>query len=775
MATACETDILDQIGDDFLSCTICLEQFKCPKTLPCLHTFCQHCLVTLVKKTGHLNCPTCTAPCQLSNKGVSDIKTNFFIGNLIEIFQKRSDQTELKCGGCKAGKATNKCMDCQQLNCDDCVQAHGRFPAMKAHRIVSLQRLVGHDGAEPSKAEAGTERSDFCVTHPERQLTLFCDTCEMAICADCAADEHHEPGHSYQNLEDAAEECMKQLADLVEKLKSKESALRRTTNTVLKELDDTHQEDIQIVKKKVQQVIDKTRVEEKSTIEELNDEYKKKKKCAQAAVDELEMKNGDIVGTCRYLETLMHHGNGVQLLSTIKRDNIKHIKELLAKNSELILDNVDTKSCISEKFNDDCDITILFRKDVCLSQCTAVSQQDDRHVKVLVTTRDAGDRQIVSGQEVKAKLLRPDGSLVTMEILDHGDGTFMATAYKSMMGNYQVTVTVGGKEVPSSPIVIPYMKKALVKSIRLRLKGSKIIPSRIAAVNRDGDIATCCWYKGTSDIFVISKDGTLKHTFKSNGDAIHVAVSDDNVYYSIQNGYKHKQIRRSFILVVQKDDGKVIKELEDPELEHAKCMAVSPVSGNVYVSLGKENSVNVYNEDGKYLRSFGSDGTGQGEFNNPCGIAITARGMVFVADKCNHRIQVFDENDEFAYQFGLRGKFARSCDLHYPELLATDGNKHVYVSDQNNIKMFEMGGHFICQVDYHWQNFESPRDIAITNDVPYRLLIAGQYRDKHCINVLEVPDQNTATAQNYYKENQAVIFFLLLSIFSVVLMSWFWQ
>ncbi|XP_070572253.1 tripartite motif-containing protein 3-like [Ptychodera flava] len=741
MATACETDILDQIGDDFLSCTICLEQFKCPKTLPCLHTFCQHCLVALVKKTGHLNCPTCSAPCQLSNKGVSDIKTNFFIGNLIEIFQKRSDQNEMKCGGCKAGKATHKCLDCQQLNCDDCVQAHGRFPAMKAHRIVSLQR---HDQEEPSKAEAGTERSDLCVTHPEKQLTLFCDTCETAVCADCAASEHHDPGHSHRNLEEAAEECMKQLADVVEKLKIKESALRQTTNAVLKELDDRHQEDIQVVKRKVQKIIDKARVEEMTLIEEVNDEHKKKKKCAQAAVDELEMKNGDIVGTCRYLETLMHHGNGVQLLSAIKRDNIEHIKELLAKDSELILDNVDTKSCISEKFNDDCDITILFRKDVCLSHCTAVSQQDSRHVKVLVTTRDAGGRQVVSGQEVKAKLLRPDGSLVTMEILDHGDGTYTATADKSMMGNYQVTVTVGGEEIPSSPIVIPYIKKKLVKSIRVRFEGSEVSPCSID-VNRAGDIVTCGGLP--SNVHVICTDGTLKQTFYTPGQARHVAVSNENVYFSIcsdTNKYPYR-----YRLSVNQDDGKVIKTLTDLDLQYARCMAVSPVSGNAYVTIRDLHSINVYSKDGRYLKSFGSEGKCQGEFRNPSGIAVNTQGLVFVADRDNHRIQVFNEDIEFIYEFGSTG--THKGHLNYPELIAIDSKNHVYVSDQTCIQIFEMGGHFICKVDYRWKKDKLPCDIALTKETPQRMLIADNQR----INVIELPQLDTVSGTDEQSVMQA--------------------
>ena len=45
-----------------LECAVCLEQFKDPKVLPCLHSFCKICLEGLVGRKGNagkLNCPTC--------------------------------------------------------------------------------------------------------------------------------------------------------------------------------------------------------------------------------------------------------------------------------------------------------------------------------------------------------------------------------------------------------------------------------------------------------------------------------------------------------------------------------------------------------------------------------------------------------------------------------------------------------------------------------------------------------------------------------------------
>jgi len=63
--------------DKQLTCAICIEQFKEPKVLPCLHTYCKGCLVKLIKKQGPdhvITCPECRQDTKVSlkfkNKGV---------------------------------------------------------------------------------------------------------------------------------------------------------------------------------------------------------------------------------------------------------------------------------------------------------------------------------------------------------------------------------------------------------------------------------------------------------------------------------------------------------------------------------------------------------------------------------------------------------------------------------------------------------------------------------------------------------------------------------
>jgi len=74
-------------------------------------------------------------------------------------------------------------------------------------------------------------------------------------------------------------------------------------------------------------------------------------------------------------------------------------------------------------------------------------------------------------------------------------------------------------------------------------------------------------------------------------------------------------------------------------------------SGNFYVSDGYINSRIVkYSKDGVYLKEWGTKGEKPGEFDLPHGITIDNRDNIFVADRSNSRIQVFDINGIFLYE-----------------------------------------------------------------------------------------------------------------------------
>lgn len=71
-------------------------------------------------------------------------------------------------------------------------------------------------------------------------------------------------------------------------------------------------------------------------------------------------------------------------------------------------------------------------------------------------------------------------------------------------------------------------------------------------------------------------------------------------------------------------------------------------TGDIFISDGYGNSrVAKYNKDGDWMTSWGKRGAAAGEFHTPHTIVTDAQGLVYVGDRENHRIQVFDANGKF--------------------------------------------------------------------------------------------------------------------------------
>ena len=91
-------------------------------------------------------------------------------------------------------------------------------------------------------------------------------------------------------------------------------------------------------------------------------------------------------------------------------------------------------------------------------------------------------------------------------------------------------------------------------------------------------------------------------------------------------------------------------------------VAFDPKSGDLYIADGYGNArVHKYSPEGQHLFSWGEYGTDPGQFNLVHSIATDAEGRVYVADRENHRVQVFDERGHYLEQWG---NMHRPCGLH---------------------------------------------------------------------------------------------------------------
>jgi DNA-binding beta-propeller fold protein YncE len=81
-------------------------------------------------------------------------------------------------------------------------------------------------------------------------------------------------------------------------------------------------------------------------------------------------------------------------------------------------------------------------------------------------------------------------------------------------------------------------------------------------------------------------------------------------------------------------------------------LAVDPRNGDLYVADGYGNAnVHKFSPAGQLLFSWGESGTGPGQFNIVHNIAADKDGWVYIADRENHRVQVFDSNGKFETQW----------------------------------------------------------------------------------------------------------------------------
>jgi DNA-binding beta-propeller fold protein YncE len=109
-------------------------------------------------------------------------------------------------------------------------------------------------------------------------------------------------------------------------------------------------------------------------------------------------------------------------------------------------------------------------------------------------------------------------------------------------------------------------------------------------------------------------------------------------------------------------------------------------AGNIYVSDGLGNArVAKFNKNGVFIRSWGAKGTEQGNFGSASGIAVDARGNVYVADRGNKRIQVFDSEGNFKSQFANVGAPQAICITPGP-------NQFLYASNSNPPNDIDVGG-----------------------------------------------------------------------------------
>ncbi|HEY1261042.1 MAG TPA: peptidyl-alpha-hydroxyglycine alpha-amidating lyase family protein [Stellaceae bacterium] len=177
----------------------------------------------------------------------------------------------------------------------------------------------------------------------------------------------------------------------------------------------------------------------------------------------------------------------------------------------------------------------------------------------------------------------------------------------------------------------------------------------VAAVGVDGNDNVYAFNRGKHPMCVFDRDGNLLRTW---GEGVFVRphgvfmAPDGTIWLTDDGDHSVRQCTLDGkVLLTIGVPGKPAPYMSGEPFNRCTHTAMSP-QGDLYISDGYGNSrVHKYTPDGRLLMSWGEPGTDPGQFNIAHNVCCDADGWVYVADRENHRVQVFDGNGKYEGQW----------------------------------------------------------------------------------------------------------------------------
>ena len=210
-------------SDDLYDCQVCLTYMmdKNPRTLACVHTFCEDCLQKLLNNKT-IQCPTCRYVTTLPENDVKMLPVNFLLNEMKDKMKDMDDKMKevisemesvaklnekpvdtkeyAKCDVCVSYKATYKCKECMQIMCSLCKTKHDSISFFKSHILHKITA------------------SSFCEQH-RNKVTHSCLKCAKHLCMKCMLFDHVEHSEFYEFHNKAAEKFEIEMMEMKSKLK----------------------------------------------------------------------------------------------------------------------------------------------------------------------------------------------------------------------------------------------------------------------------------------------------------------------------------------------------------------------------------------------------------------------------------------------------------------------------------------------------------------------------------------------------------------------------
>ena len=714
-----------EIIEQQLTCAICLDIYTEPKTLPCLHSFCQQCLERLPVNTHgnkrFIACPTCRTSVQLPEEPTAaEFPVAFQLNNLKEAYslmKKATEPQQVKCDACTVANANGYCKDCCKFLCMSCFDLHKTFDAMSNHKLSNLVEVAT---SASQLIPAKQEKAMNCSKH-NKSLKIFCETCQELICRDCTVRIHRD--HEYDTITDSyhkhrqvLETSLNPVNKLIDRVAIALTDLNNRKSEI-KEQGDMVKQEIHLT---AEEMIEKIRQSERQLTREVEIAVDSKLQVLSGQMKSAEMSLSRLKDCKEFVEQSLEMGNHQQVLMS-KKQMMEHMSHVTKENN-------------AEKYNpiEKADVQLIKNNkkklsigDISYTTSTALQQCK---VKKINRHQITCEKERVS---FPLSLELPNSSLLTVPLsspscsLVSTDNTPINTTVTStvhpgvyrihcspvMNGPHQVNVQVNNAQLKSTSLVIPF-NPYFAKHTSIRTIDRLNKPYGVA-VSDDGHVIVT--ENQGSCITVLDRKGKKVKSFTSGGFSWPrgVAITSDNFILVTDN---HKMQKLTM-------DGKLIASVGQQgskrlEFNYPWGITISPTTGQIYVADCDNHRIQVLNPDLTFSYSFGSYGSAKGQFKYPCFIVIDNQGLVYVSDSDNDRIQVFTSEGKYISQFGTCG--SGPGQLQSPTGLVINNNL-LYVAevDFHHVSIFTTDGQFVSRFGEKGNKkdqFNGPYGIALGNE-----------------------------------------------------------
>ena len=640
-----------QIKDE-ITCAICSELFKEPKTLPCLHTFCKECiqasLVTAERMKGQKTCPLCRSP--VPKDGIASIPTNFATNRLIEIFNSRQtseDNHAVKCDECDSEDSAVACMwclECEKGLCEECYKPHTKLKSLKSHKTVTIDQFT------KSPKAMFTKSPQHCSEHDGQQLELYCYTCSQLICRDCTYTDHPRGEHQFEFLKKvimSKQTKIKEITTPLQSLLDRVQVAIKNNETSKQEVDTRYNgnsEKICSFFKHLRGILDAQEAKVLQNIDVIrstsHNSLDSQRKDLSSLEEQLSNCNGSVSGMIQSsnIDELLMYINWVDSRVTELTGLVEHANlDPVCKGDSVVWcaeHSVFTSHCESL-----CNVSGPPHPPHC---CVNVSASDP--VVITVTLKDACGFP-VTNQSRCIKVQSKNVKDIKVEERTHG----------------LYHISYHPRERKGHSINITCNDTVLSSDISFCIRDYTAIQQEVLSIDKCGN----------------SKLSNPWHIINGPNNELIVCDFSNNqvVVFNEQLQYSH-----------------VIRGGGSPSGVATDNM------GHLFVAYCSTNCtcVKKFNIDGSLISQLGTHGSAEGQFSSPGGLVVSKTGQLYVCDRNNNRIQVF-KNDKFVFLFGKGGSEPGA--LRFPKAVTLNNDEtqlFVADTDNNRIQVFTPDGKFVC-------------------------------------------------------------------------------